>query len=143
MAIDYAIVGRVRGFFEVPRMREPALSLRAMLIRLLPALVFAALLALGVHALSAPAAGVPRLPDLDQEPPSELVITRAKGEYRLELARGSQQESGTRQDDVADLALDIDTDAGATRADTDAAYQVEQGSHRPFELQTVTIQGTS
>ena len=113
-------------------MREPALSLRPMLIRLLPALVFAALLALGVHALSAPAAGVPRLPDLDQEPPSELVITRAKGEYRLgfrsavrNIGAGPLIITGSRPDRGMDHMV-----ADQSIEQTDAPEQLVRGVGR-------------
>lgn len=113
-------------------MHEPALSLRPMLIRLLPALVFAALLALGVHALSAPAAGVPRLPDLDQEPPSELVITRAKGEYRLgfrsavrNIGAGPLIITGSRPDRGLDHMV-----ADQSIEQTDAPEQLVRGVGR-------------
>lgn len=55
-----------------------------MLVRLLPALLAALLLGLGAQALSGHAAqGVPLLPDLDQEVPSELVVSRAGKTYIL------------------------------------------------------------
>jgi hypothetical protein len=55
------------------------------LIRLLPALVVAALLGLAAHALSSHASeGVPLLPDLDQEAPSNLVVSvTGKSRYLL------------------------------------------------------------
>jgi hypothetical protein len=47
-----------------------------MLIRVLPALIAAALIGVGAHALASRAdTGVPLLPDLRQEPPSNLVVT--------------------------------------------------------------------
>jgi hypothetical protein len=53
------------------------------LVRLIPAVV-APLLAAGAYALAPGShAGTPLLPDLDQEAPAQLVITRAGTEYRL------------------------------------------------------------
>jgi hypothetical protein len=55
-----------------------------MLVRLLPALLATVALALGAHALSSQAAvGPPLFPDLDQEAPSKLVVTRADDGYVL------------------------------------------------------------
>jgi hypothetical protein len=52
-------------------------------VRLLPALGAPLLLA-GAFALAPGShAGTPQLPDLDQEAPSQLVVTRSGGEYRL------------------------------------------------------------
>jgi hypothetical protein len=53
-------------------------------VRLLPALVAPLVVAAGAYALTPGAdAGTPLLPDLDQEAPAQLVVTRAAGEYRL------------------------------------------------------------
>jgi len=53
-----------------------ALTLGRVLIRLLPALVAAVLLGLVAHVLAGHASeGVPQLPDLDQETPSNLVVS--------------------------------------------------------------------
>jgi hypothetical protein len=53
------------------------------LVRLVPALA-APLLAAGALVLTpSPDAGAPLLPDLDQEAPTRLIVTRAGGEYRL------------------------------------------------------------
>jgi Lysyl oxidase len=50
---------------------------RGVLIRLLPATAAAVALGLGAHALAGHAAtGVPLLPDLEQEPPGNLVVSR-------------------------------------------------------------------
>jgi hypothetical protein len=102
----------------------------------------------GRRYLPAVRAGCGLAPQLDTGVPTYAMLcyevpAKRLEEYRLKLARGLQQDDGTRQDDVADLALDIDAGAGATRADTDAAYQVEDAGQRPFELRTVTIQGAS
>jgi hypothetical protein len=59
-----------------PRWRGPA-------VRLLPALVAAIPLIIGVRALPGDAAGVPLLPDLAQELPADLVVTHAPQGYRL------------------------------------------------------------
>jgi hypothetical protein len=56
-------------------------------MRLLPALLAAAVIAVAAVLVSAAAdagsAGPPRLPDLDQELPTRLIVTRAGDEYRL------------------------------------------------------------
>src|SRR3954452_11248341 len=63
-----------------PRSTEPT----RMLVRLLPALLVTVALALGAHALSSQAfVGLPLSPDLDQEAPSKLVVTRAGDGYVL------------------------------------------------------------
>lgn len=50
---------------------------RSVLIRLIPASVAAVVLGLGAHALAGRAAtGVPLLPDLEQEPPGNLVVSQ-------------------------------------------------------------------
>jgi hypothetical protein len=55
-----------------------------MLLRLLPALLATLLLAAAASALPRGDADAPQLlPDLEQEPPSQLIVTRAKGTYRL------------------------------------------------------------
>jgi Lysyl oxidase len=57
---------------------------RAMTVRLTPALIAAIGLALGAHVLQGHAAeGVALLPDLDQEVPANLVVSRAGSEYVL------------------------------------------------------------
>jgi hypothetical protein len=64
------------GFSEPPDLDHVGRTLRGMLIRLLPAVLAAVGLGLGAHALSShAAAGVPLLPDLDQETPASLVVT--------------------------------------------------------------------
>jgi hypothetical protein len=64
-------------------------------------------------------------------------------ELRLEVARGNDVNDETRQDDVADLDLDLDPHADPTKADTSAAYHVSPSSTDPFDLQAVTIKGAS
>ena len=54
-----------------------------MLIRLLPAVLASLLLAAGAYAVSPSPGGTRVLPDLDQEPPSDLIVTQAGGQYRL------------------------------------------------------------
>ena len=63
--------------------------------------------------------------------------------YHLEVARGNDVNDETRQDDVADLDLEIDPGASATNARTTAAYQVVGDSPTPIQLQTVSIKGVS
>jgi hypothetical protein len=54
------------------------------LLRLLPAVLASLVLAAGAHALAPPpGGGTALLPDLDQEAPTDLIVTRAGGEYRL------------------------------------------------------------
>jgi hypothetical protein len=64
--------------------RGPRLPLEGVLVRLLPTALAAVLLALGVRALSGHAAqGVPLLPDLDQEQPAGLTVSKAGTRYVL------------------------------------------------------------
>jgi len=55
----------------------------ALTLRTLPAALAALALVAGARALPGHAAGVPLLPDLDQEVPRDLVLTRAGAEWRL------------------------------------------------------------
>jgi hypothetical protein len=57
--------------------------IRAATVRVLPAALGALALVAGARALPGHAAGVPLLPDLDQEAPAQLVVTRAADGYRL------------------------------------------------------------
>jgi hypothetical protein len=53
------------------------------LIRLLPAVLASLVLAAGAYAVSPSPGGTRVLPDLDQEAPSNLIVTQAGGQYRL------------------------------------------------------------
>jgi lysyl oxidase len=66
-----------------------------MLVRLLPALLAAVVLAVGAHALSShAAAGVPQLPDLDQEVPANLVVTVAGPRHKPTYLLGFRSAVG-------------------------------------------------
>jgi hypothetical protein len=103
------------------------------LLRLLPALLVAALLAAGaalvVTSADAGSAGAPRLPDLDQEAPSELDVVRAgspdQPEYRLGF------RSAVRN--VGDGPLIIDGHRPDLDRDTMVADQVVEHDGGPRE----------
>jgi hypothetical protein len=97
-----------------------ARTLRPVLIRVVPAVLASLVLAAGAHALSPPAGGTPLLPDLDQEAPTNLIVTRAGAEYRLgfrsavrNIGAGPLNIAGHRPDRgpdtmVADQAVEQD-----------------------------------
>jgi Lysyl oxidase len=97
-----------------------------MLIRILPALAAPLLLAAGASALAPHSSGVPLLPDLDQEAPSELVVTRAGGEYRLGF-RSAVRNVGTG-------ALVITGSRPDRSLDTMVADQIVEQAGAPLQL---------
>jgi hypothetical protein len=82
------------------------------LIRVLPALLAPLLIAAGASTIPPPSSGLPMLPDLDQEAPSRLTVTRAHGEYRLgfrsavrNLGAGPLVITGRRHDRALDTMI--------------------------------------
>jgi hypothetical protein len=71
------------GGAAAPLCTRAGANLRRMLIRLVPATLASLVLAAAAHAVSPAPDGPVILPDLDQETPSELVVTSDHGEYRL------------------------------------------------------------
>ncbi|MDA0159912.1 lysyl oxidase family protein [Solirubrobacter ginsenosidimutans] len=117
-----------------------------MLIRVLPALMLSLLLAAGAWAISPRDQGSPLLPDLEQEAPSQLVITRAGGEYRLgfrsavrNVGAGPLIISGHRSERSIDemVADQVITEAGAPNAvvnDVGSLRYVVSPDHRHWHL---------
>jgi Lysyl oxidase len=95
-------------------------TLPAVLIRLLPAVLASLILAAGAYAVSPSPGGTRVLPDLDQEAPSDLIVTQAGGQFRLgfrsavrNLGDGPLILSGHRHDRgletmIADQAIQRD-----------------------------------
>ena len=85
-----------------------------MLLRLLPALLASLVMAAAASALTpGPNVATPLLPDLVQEPPSDLVVTRAGREFRLgfrsavrNVGAGPLQIAGHRDRRVDEMTAD-------------------------------------
>jgi hypothetical protein len=108
------------GHRRAPGRRGDPPTLPAVLIRLLPALLASLILAAGAYAVSPSPGGMRVLPDLDQEAPSNLIVTQAGGQFRLgfrsavrNLGDGPLILSGHRHDRgletmIADQAIQRD-----------------------------------
>ena len=132
LARAHAGASALPGRLVVPWSAGPAHTLGRVLIRLLPALAAPLLLAAAAHALTPASSGSPLLPDLDQEPPSRLIVTRTHGEYRLgfrsavrNVGSGPLLITGHRRDRSMDTMV-----ADQVIAQTDAPHQLVRGAGR-------------
>ena len=117
-----------------------------MLLRLLPALLASLVLAAAASALTpGPNVATPLLPDLVQEPPSDLVVTRAGREFRLgfrsavrNVGAGPLQIAGHRDRRVdemtADQLVSHATGPGTRVRDVGALRFVVSPDHRHWHL---------
>jgi hypothetical protein len=116
------------------------------LIRVLPALLAPLLVVAGVQLLPPRSAGVPLLPDLEQEVPADLIVTHARGEYRLgfrsavrNVGAGPLVISGHRRDRAVDdmRADQLITEQGASKRllrDVGRLRYVVSPDHRHWHL---------